>query len=236
MAGEFEVRGFQGELRGNERRIQRRLPIFSRVGDDQYVYVPRMIHWNPRQLEDDALRVSVGEISFYGESVDLRTPIEPGEYLAIMGPEWVKATMVMSGTLTDEQAQQIGGFTYQTMNERVFNAFVKVGDQAARQVFDGELASGSVGERARAALDVLWGIGSPDYRGVVIRDLAAAYLGRDPDRFRRLLRIATARLDDDVRTIKSEVLDYIAVVQRDRPLLERSAEREVTATADAPVR
>lgn len=234
MAGEFQIYGFQGELRGNERRLQRRLPLFFRIGDERHVYVPRVLDWAPLLLKNDILRVPVEEASEYGEYVDLQQPVESGEYVVVMGPEWVKATELM-GILTEELSQQVDGFAYMVTIEPFVDVIIEVADRLARQLFDSEIAAGAVSDRARAALTVMWGISSPDYRGVVVRDLAGAYVARDPDRFRRLLRIAAARLDDDVRLIKAEVLDYIAVVQGNRTLLER-AESEAAVTADVPAR
>lgn len=226
MNDEFVIAGFQGELLGNEKRVQRRLPLFARAHDGRVIFVARHLDWTDELRETDVLRVSADRAPEYGEVVKTDQPIKPGQYVIVMGPEFIKATMVITKTLTDEQSSAIDGFSYQPMSESVFENFVSIGDRAARAAFDSELAAGVTTDAARAALLVIWGIGTRDYRGAVIRDLAAAYLAPDADRFRRLMRIASARLGDTPEKIKAEMIDYLAIIRRDTTLLER-AEREV---------
>lgn len=43
----FRLWGFDGELKGNEERLQARLPMFTRNGSDD-VLLARKLEWSPR--------------------------------------------------------------------------------------------------------------------------------------------------------------------------------------------
>ena len=206
--------GIDGDLAGEEDRLQGRLPLF-RV--DDRIYAARRADWS---LQDD----SVDELTA-AEAVDRGTampfaenlPVASGEFVVVSGPhfnQWccdVALDIMLPPAVRSEE-----GFEVRTMTVNDYQLTAELLTSSARKTFDTELrAHRDVTLRAQSALDVLRNTGASDPRSMYIRSIAAARLACDPDAVRRLSKLAQIRLHTDAVGLQADVDDYLSVVLND---------------------
>jgi hypothetical protein len=230
----FSLWGFDGELAGNENRLQHRLPLFTRAGDTEHVYVPRVLHWSETLPEDEVLRVPVAEAARYGE--ELRSelekpmkifagparaklkkpfylftlgdvPVRSGQYVVVMGREFLANARAIS--LIMLKGRTARGAGVQMMNESTVDAMANRLEIAARQRFDREISGMTVTPTAHAALAVMRGTGTGDLRNHLLRTLVVHRLEGDTDQYRRVLRLASVRLKDSENRLEEDLERFL---------------------------
>src|SRR4051794_39652700 len=138
MTDVFRLWGFDGELKGNEERLQARLPMFTRNGSDD-VFLARKLDWSPDLPESDVLRMTADEAEEAGERLNVRwlTPpqVVPNRYVVVTGRTFSRRLRRLGITWHGTAVQD--GFSVQLMPAVRFDICALLIESSARNQFDG---------------------------------------------------------------------------------------------------
>src|SRR3712207_5251430 len=110
----FLVWGFDGELKGNEDRLQARLPMFRAEGESE-VFLARTLDWSPALRDTEVVRIPAERAAEYGERLesDVAVRIEPGQYVVVFGPRMQERLLARNIPVIVYPAQ--GGFGFDVL-------------------------------------------------------------------------------------------------------------------------
>lgn len=214
--GGFLLWGCDGELKGNEHRLQWRLPLFTRDGDET-VYAARRLDWSPALLDSDVLRFPVERARDYGERLELASPMNvvSGQYVVLLGPELIdNMKRSITGVAMPHRTTE-SGFGVLLMRQEELNAYMRAIEERAREDFDFALRQ-HILPVAAAANAVMRNAGGGDLRPQIIRTLALHWVIGDADAYRRTLRLGEVRLRDNAEQLKSEMLEHLDFIRAER--------------------
>jgi hypothetical protein len=201
----FLLWGIDGQLEGSEHLLQMRLPLFTREGEDDAVYVARRANWSESLPESDVERVPMARAEEYGDRLAVgEISISPGEMVVVFGPKLYE-NLLRIDVAPDIHAWTPDGFAVAVKSATAAEEWAFSIERVARRRFDRELAEGLVTDDARAALEVMRNVAVGDLRAHLIRTLAVHSLDGDTDRYRRVLRLAQVRLRDETDVLEAEV-------------------------------
>jgi len=213
----FRLWGFDGELKGNEERLQARLPMFTREGSDE-VFLANKLDWAPELPVSDVVRMSVEQAEEAGERLEVRgsaLAITPGRYVVVAGPK-MRRHMFQLGMLWLGHPVQ-DGFNVKLMDGAFFKHYSAGLEKLAMRKFDIAIASGKASDAARVALAVMRNVGADSVRPQLVRTLALHFLAGETDQYLRVLRLGAKRLQDDPEQLKKEMLEHLEFVKQSPP-------------------
>jgi hypothetical protein len=240
MNSAFTLWGFDGELEGNEHRLQARLPLFTRDREPGVVHVARVLDWSPALPSTDVLSVPESRAGEYGQALEPvssdpdagsqlmdrsydRPVIVPGQFVVVTGPELIVKLEESGIHEYNGQVGWYGRVALMTLPE--LEAYAKSLEAKARVRFDREVGTGDVTPAAKAALAVMRNVGVGDLRNHLLRTLVAHWLEGETDQYRRVMRMAEVRLHDDSERLDKEVRQHFAIASEYR---QRTSELRAT--------
>lgn len=212
----FQVWGFDGELKGNEDRLQARLPMFRAEGESE-VFLARTLDWSPALRDTEVVRIPAARAAEYGERLEseVAVRIEPGQYVVVFGPRMRERLLARNIPVIAHPAQD--GFGFSVLPPTTFNAYAALIEKRARREFDAAVASGGVTDSAYDALAIMRNSGTGQLRDHLLRTLVLHKLTGDADQFRRVLRLASRRLRDEPERLKKAVDEHLEFVRSSVP-------------------
>jgi hypothetical protein len=207
--GDFLLWGIDGELQGSEHLLQMRLPMFMRDGEEDVVYLARRADWSPDLPEGDVIRIPADRAAEYGDHLDVEeTLVEPGQLVVVLGPTLLQNLLAIGVDFTGISATP-EAFLAWPKDVAFAEEFAKTIEEIARRRFDHEIGGGIVTDEARSALAVMRNVAVGELRGHLLRSLVLHRLEGNTDQYRRVLRLAQARLQDTAAVIEDEVRHHL---------------------------
>jgi len=229
--------GFDGELAGNESRVQGRLPFF-RLPEDQRVYAARTAHWSLEPLESLTVFGTGEEAQGFGTRLELQEPlvVSPGQLVVLFGPAFVRNLHLVDAEASDrigifDLPETSLGFRIVLLAVADFEKLAQAISSWAKVAFDREIHDSrgeEVSARAAAALALLRNTGFTPAHDQMIRTLLAERLRLDPDAYRKSLKLGAVRLEMTAEALEADA-------DRHLRLLVSSAGTSGDAASEAPL-
>ncbi|HYI09999.1 MAG TPA: hypothetical protein VEK57_13145 [Thermoanaerobaculia bacterium] len=232
----FRLWGFDGELRGNEERLQARLPMFTREGSDE-VYLAKKLDWSPKLPQSDVVRMNTERAEEVGERLDLTArelPVHPSRYVVIAGPLFQRYVAGLGISWWGIILAQ-SGVAVQMMPAEDFDLLAQVVHGHAMGQFDASIAAGTVTDRTRLVLTVMRNVGIDNVRAQLVRTLALHFLAGETDHFLRVLRLGAARLQESPERLKKEMQEYLDFVRTSPAVARRHRTGSAIIVKSRPV-
>lgn len=219
--------GIDGDLRGNEVRMQGCLPFFRHRGDEA-IFAARRASWNFETKEDLSVLPSAEEARGLGTQIESkrRIAVSPGQLVVVFGPEFYaglrQTDPELIGRLGELELIQME-FRVGCLQVEQFEKLAQLVSLRAKDIFDREISrflGSKVSDRAASALTVLRNTGYALPHDQTIRTLVAERLRRNPDRYRKSLKLGALRLQKPPEELEAEVRQYLDI------LLSQVAARE----------
>lgn len=212
--------GIDGDLRGNESRMQACLPFLVRAGDPR-VFAARGADWDLATGASLSIFPSEEEAARHGTGLSLpkQIRVRPGQLVVLFGPEFFRNLQLLKHPEISRWAAPLEptpeGFRIGCLEVDNYERLAREISHIAKDVFDHEiedLFGIKLSERAEAALAVLRNTGYALFFDQAIRTLVAEKISRKPDAYRKTLKLASLRLKVTPQALEQDVQRYLGVM------------------------
>jgi hypothetical protein len=230
--------GIDGDLRGNEARMQGRLPFLTQV-DDARVFAARTTNWDLDSKQNLVVFQTEAEAAQHGTQLfsQSKTAILPGQLVVLFGPRFVTNILAieephLSAWMEARKSAQ-SGFRIVHLRTEDFENLARSISEVAKKCFDREvqrLGGEKLSEKASAALEVLRNTGHAPVYDQAIRALVAEWIQQKPDLYRKTLKLTALRLRKSPEALEQDAKRHLDI------LLHKGLGPKTVTTAALPVR